>query len=556
MNRVVLLFCVLLPFWSCANIQAPSGGPEDKTPPEVASFSPQNNTTNFAGKELRIRFTKYMNKAKVIENLSIAPIIPLKFDWSSKELRIRFDTELDTNLTYLINLGTDYTDLYGNKPESAFNLVFSAGSNIDSGTIAGKAPVHQPGYVALLYYLENKHPDTINPSHTLPDYRVQLGTSGDFTFSALKDGNYRLMLIKDEFRNNLYEPVDAYSSATDDIKVTGSRSVPIRIKPGIILDRRGPELREVYPEYGDFLVATFDEAIPIAYVKKENFKISDEQNREFPVASVISYPDEPNKILLSLANTLDTATTYTLAANHIVIRDSLGNQSPDSLLQRKFRPPTNADPTILRIFSFDLADSAGNLPLKPIFRFIFNRGINIDSAKINVKLTNEADGTHIKTQNTLKIANILEITPEDTLRERTGYNLAVTLGLIGEKNNLKLDTALTRYFSTGGRQPTGSASGTVEFPDTFCSGEIYLIFTAKDNTQYTTKVNANTWQIRAIPEGEYTVEAFCDLNSDGKYSYGFPFPFEFSEPFVIFENTLNIKARWSIEDIVFKINGN
>lgn len=532
------------------------GGPEDKTPPEIVSFSPQNNTTNFAGRDIRIRFTKYMNKAKVIENVSIAPIIPLKFDWSGKELRIRFDAELDTSLTYLINLGPDYSDLYGNKPESAFNLVFSTGSKIDSGTISGSSPVRQPGYVALLYYLDNKEADTINPSHTLPDYRVQLGTSGDFTFAALKDGKYRLMLIKDEFRNNLYDPVDAYSSATNDIEVENSRSLPVRIKPGIVYDRRGPELREVYPEYSDLLVATFDEAIPMAFVKNYNFRVSDEQNREFPVASAISYPDEPNKILLSLLNPLDTGITYTLSANHMVIRDSLGNSSPDTLLQRRFRPPHNTDPTNLRIFSFDLADSAGNLSLTPIFRLVFNRGIDIESSKINVKLTNEAEGTLIKAKNISKSANILEIVPEDTLRERTGYNIAITLELMGEKRGLKLDTALTRYFSTGGRMPVGSASGTIDAPDNFCSGDIYLLFTAKDNSQYSTKVNGNNWQIRAIPEGEYTVEAFCDLNGDGIYSYGFPFPFEFSEPFVIFDNTLNIKARWSVEDIVFKINEN
>ncbi|MCO5249940.1 MAG: Ig-like domain-containing protein [Candidatus Kapabacteria bacterium] len=554
MKKFLILFTLLTLFWSCANIQAPSGGPQDTTPPEIVTYSPENNSINFEDREIRIKFNKYMNKAKVIENLSISPIVDLKHSWSGKELRINIDGDLDTNLTYLINLGTEYSDLHGNKPDAAFNLVFSAGSKIDSGMIHGKSPNDANGYVAFLYNLNNKSSDTINPAHTFPDYRVQLGTSGEFTFAALKDGIYRLMLIKDEFKNNLYDPVDAYSSALNDIEVRNSVSKLVAIKPGSIIDVQGPELREVYPEFSDFIVLTFDEQPAPKALDKQYFSISDTMGNPFEMASVFNYPDEPNKVLVSMEQSLDTGKTYIVKADISVMSDTLGNKSIDSLVTKRFRTPFGNDPAGLTVFSFDLADSAGNVPTMPVFRMVFNRGINIDLSQVDSKITNTTDSSTMEMKYSWKSANVLELTTTDTLQMRANYDFNLSLKLIGSKSTHSLDTNVNRNFTSGGRKALGSASGTIYLTDNFCESDVYLIFMSSSNVKYLTKVADAKWSIKDLPEGEYTIEAFCDIDGNGAYSFGYPYPYVFSEPFVIFENRVTIKARWNIEDINLKVH--
>jgi hypothetical protein len=554
MKKLVFFFTIISLFWSCANIQAPSGGPQDKTPPEIVTYSPENNSINFEEREIRIRFNKYMNKAKVIENLSISPIVALKHDWSGKDLRIRIDGDLDTNVTYLLNLGTEYSDLNGNKPDAAFNLVFSAGSKIDSGMIHGKSPIATTGYVALLYNLNNKNADTINPAHTLPDYRVQLGTTGEFTFAALKDGLYRLMLIKDEFRNNLYDPVDAYSSAINDIEVLNSVSKLVAIKPGAIIDVRGPELREVYPEFSDFIVLTFDEQPSPKALDKNYFSVSDSIGNQFEIASVFNYPDEPNKVLVSMEQSLDTGKIYIVKADSNIMSDTLGNKSLDSLVTKRFSTPFGNDPAALKIFSFDLTDSAGSVPSMPLFKMVFNRGINIDLSQVISKITNTTDSSTMDMKYSWKTSNILEFSPKDTLKERVAYDFNIALKLKGSKTTHSLDTNVNRYFTTGGRRAIGSASGTIDMSANFCESDVFLIFMSKSNEKYLTKVSNGKWSIKELPEGEYTVEAFCDIDGNGAYSFGYPYPFAFSEPFVIFENRISIKARWNIEDINLKVH--
>lgn len=86
------------------------GGPPDVTPPEISNTFPKQGTINFQGRKVELHFTKYMNKNSVLENLYIQPLTNAEFDWSGKKLSIEFKENLKPNTTYLINLGTDYTD--------------------------------------------------------------------------------------------------------------------------------------------------------------------------------------------------------------------------------------------------------------------------------------------------------------------------------------------------------------------------------------------------------------------------------------------------------------
>ena len=91
---------------SCANIAAPNGGPPDTTPPTVLETSPKQKALNFSDDHVTIEWSKYMDRAKVIENLSIMPTVKYSYDWSGKDLQIDFEEPLRENTSYSILFGT------------------------------------------------------------------------------------------------------------------------------------------------------------------------------------------------------------------------------------------------------------------------------------------------------------------------------------------------------------------------------------------------------------------------------------------------------------------
>ena len=64
MNKIILstlLFFVLIVIAvSCAKVVSPTGGPKDELPPEIISSTPQNYSTNFKDKDIKITFNEYI----------------------------------------------------------------------------------------------------------------------------------------------------------------------------------------------------------------------------------------------------------------------------------------------------------------------------------------------------------------------------------------------------------------------------------------------------------------------------------------------------------------
>jgi hypothetical protein len=55
------------------------------------------------------------------------------------------------------------------------------------------------------------------------------------------------------------------------------------------------------------------------------------------------------------------------------------------------------------------------------------------------------------------------------------------------------------------------------------------------------------FEFNALPEGRYTLSVFEDRNGDGAYTYGTAFPFQPSERFFIYPDTLRVRANWDLE---------
>ncbi|APG60612.1 Ig-like domain-containing protein [Christiangramia salexigens] len=212
----IIVLLLSLSLVQCAKKGMPEGGPIDEEPPKFIRANPENYTTNFKEKEIRIFFDEYIKLDKPQQQIIISPpmdpkpnIMPL--GGARKDVKIEIFDTLSENTTYTINFGKSIVDNNEGNPFDYFKYVFSTGAYIDSLSLSGsvadaslKAP--KTPISVFLYELDSSFTDSVVFKKT-PRY-VTYSKDSTFTFSLenLKEGTYRMVGIQDNNNNYLYNP--------------------------------------------------------------------------------------------------------------------------------------------------------------------------------------------------------------------------------------------------------------------------------------------------------------------------------------------------------------
>lgn len=553
-------YIILIFLWGCANIQSPSGGPPDTTPPAVASYEPANYTMNYSDNSVEIVFDAWMDKSKVNENIFIYPTTKYIVNWGWKSMKIEFEETLKPNTTYAVVLGTEYADVYGNKPSESFTLIFATGDKLDSGVISGKVIDKNPsGAYVFAYYIEGINPDTLNPATTKPQYRVQLGTSGNFMFRALKDGKYRIFAIRDILKNELYdEGSDEFGAALSDINVVNAKSQPVQLLLGPAVNKSRPALIDVESVNEHLLIATFSKNIDTLSVSKNSFAVQDTlQTRQNPVIASYISTRAANKVEILTADALDTNTRWKLTAlkdSAVVVKDSNGHPVNDSLNFRYFRIAKRTEYPKPSLSKPPFKDSTVGVPLYTSLDFIFSSAVNKKDFGKRIKFNNLTANSPMEYLIKWKADNIFTVVPASNLTGNSDYEILFKTDSLDNLNGgYLLDTNYRFRFQTFDIRKYGSLEG--YFVDTLpCGNNLQLIARTKDDKkQYTTSIqDSGKWVLNDLAPEPVSFFIFCDEDGNGKYSYGSPFPYKFSEHFVILPKEIEVKSRWKIDKIILK----
>ncbi len=212
---IPILMLFLLSFVQCAKKGTPSGGAKDTIPPVLLRAVPENFTTNFSEKEIRIYFDEYIKLKDLQKNLIISP--PLKYQpiisplSTSKYIKITLSDTLLENTTYSINFGKSIVD---NNEENAFDYykyVFSTGSYIDSLTVSGKVEDVLLGkaetpITVLLYEANEAFKDSLIFSEKPMYITTTRDSTNTFELTNVKEGNYILLALKDSNNDYIFQP--------------------------------------------------------------------------------------------------------------------------------------------------------------------------------------------------------------------------------------------------------------------------------------------------------------------------------------------------------------
>jgi len=551
---------------SCALQLPPSGGPTDKIPPEILKSEPKTGTLNFNSQKVVFEFNKYMNKSQVIDNLYISPNIKYDFSWSGRFLEIEFLDKLDTNTTYSVNLGTDYTDLKGNKPANAYSLVFSTGNKLDSGIIRGMLIDKKMDLISIFAYrIDKMKPDTLDIRHTKPDYRVMVGTSGKFELQALKDGIYRVMAIRDMNKDGIYdEGTDGFGATESDFTVSKLSTPPsITMKIGTSVDLTQPMLYNVETLTKSVIRANFSKPMALTSISKNSFKLTDSLKKvNIDILSAYSLSSNMNKVEIITKTPLDTNLKWRLTAvtdSLFVPKDTIGNRLQDTAASAIFYSTADDDTLKIKLPAINIKDSTKNVNTFFNCDINFNTGVSIDDLEKSVDLIGFPNKDKIKF-NIIQLAeNSFKIKPEQKLNPDNWYQLSVSYKDFKALNRSKLnDTTFIFRFQTFDDRNLGAASGTLT-DSSKCSGKyiINLVSKTSGNTYSTRAISTDSnyvWEINYLPQDNYSAEIFCDSDNNGKFTYGNAFPYKYCEKFKLYPTDINIKPRWKVENLKLNFN--
>ena len=268
---------------ACATQVAPTGGPEDKLPPRVAGVSPAPKTANHPNElYVKLEFDEWINASIPRGAITISPPIEkkLRYEVHGKTLEVYSRAELDTGTTYTVTFAGGIKDLRGNALAKPFQIVFSTGATIDSLTLNGRVMVsdslvRKKSYPSVGLYLMGpereskryleKYRDTVTkvldslPMLTKeePLYLTAADSIGNFTFTGLKAGRYRVVAFVDGNGNHKIEPSSELAGVwISDLALSETTQDTLWI-PLADMDTSHVELESVSQPFANVLEAKF-----------------------------------------------------------------------------------------------------------------------------------------------------------------------------------------------------------------------------------------------------------------------------------------------------------
>lgn len=559
-----LLFFLLLLNLSCAGQRAPEGGPVDTDPPVILHTVPSPNTTHFSGDRIVLEFDEYVDRRSVEQSIFISPPVgSLEYDWSGREVEIRFAGRLRENTTYVVTVGTDVADLRNrNKMAQAFSLAFSTGGEIDFGAIEGMVYPLKPndpvqGVLIFAYRIDSLDPDTLDPRHTQPQYVTQTGLKGEFALRHLALGSYRVMAVRDAFRNLLYDP------EVDDF---GVPSAPLHLSPGDTLltdvqmqlakeDTTAPRLLKATSLHSTHLLLEFSEPIHHGTMPLDGIEIIDTVSlRHITVRSIIQAIAKPTNFLIVTDPVApDSLYRITVAEG----RDGSGNRISPLARSMTFTGSSAVDSIGLRLASVSIADSARSVVLHPEIQILLSTGVNRESAAVMVALESGRGERVPVTEEWFNDGGMV-LQPLRLLVPKSWYTLRIDAGMLRDHfGNPSRDSLRILAFETIDPDLLTGIDGRIA--DDFSADTLGMIHLF---AEHVTKKELKPYHLilpgpgrfgfQNILDGQYILHGYRDRNRNKRYDAGLPFPFERSERFVRYPDTLKVRARWPLEGVVIE----
>ena len=549
--KILLLIIIITFFYKCANQLPPPGGDVDKIPPEVLEVYPANGTLNFSDDYFEITFSEYVDKLSFGQAFFISPSIEeFEYEWSGRGVTISFEDTLKENRTYTVTIGTDVEDLNNrNKMFEAISFSFSTGDNLDNGEISGKIYDREPGGVMLFAYLEAD--SFANPLFEGPDYISQVGERGDYKLQGLATGKYRVFAVKDAYKDMLYSiGDDLYGVPSQEVSLTRSDSSFKNLNFLLTLeDTIPPDLVNVTMTDVNHLLIEFSEFIDSSKIETGNFFVFDStNNRRVDALFLFKGKAGDQQMFISLSDTLsEDGANFMIAEN---IFDNYGNIT--EIQSMEFAVNNSPDTSAANLTDVETEYEGSKLDFKePHLILNFDDGFYQSDLEKLIIMKDKKGDYPVEIEKIDDASIFVKIIKE--LKPDRDYKMEIDLNKIIDASGNKIDSIHTINFSTISGKEFSGASGIVTLDSEQSNYKVVLIeVEGKNRKYYTGTDNGNKFKFDKILPGNYLIWSYDDADSSGDYSFGSVYKFEYSEKLIFYPDTLTLRARWPVGDILIE----
>ena len=527
----------------CANPLPPSGGPRDVEGPRIIKTIPSDKTIEFKETIIMLEFNEYVDRNKVLQSLYFTPTVKYETSWSGKELEIRFTEQLRFNTTYSLTIGTDYSDYAGNRPTEAKSIIFSTGNYLDTGTISGSMAGQSLGVSVFLFPLNDSLP-VIDPTKSTPLYKTQIGSNGQFMFSALSDKTYRIYAIQDMFKDGLYDiGTDAFSMTSRDVNVK-TNTAPIIMKLAKPVDTISPIAMQAFLKEKGIIEIRCSEIIREHTINASRFTIKAKDGSEIQALAAYQLPGRPTSIIIEHEPaTIPQYISLNVAANHLM--DSSQNTCIDSIATKEILISEDRK-NIPSIYNMSVNDSS-LIDIQPSIDILSTHAILPEQLQSLCTFKSQQGNIPFTIQ---KITdNHISIHCEQDLQPDSWYTFTLnTTGLTDRRGIPYKDSVLSLHLKTVDNRVYGAMKG--DIIDVKNGGPYILhLIHEKGAMIKRTVPKTGPFALQDIPSGIYSIECFEDNNNDGVYNHGSIVPFRFSERITLIKETITVRPRWTIDGI-------
>jgi len=538
------LITILLIISGCAKIEAPGGGPEDKSLPDIIRVKPPAGSTDVPlDSDIEIVFSKNMNEAVTEKALFISPLYfnyP-EYKWSGKKLRVKLPGNLKVNTTYVLTVGASAVDKRGNKLGQSVSFPFSTGHTIYTGSVYGRVMVESSRNMNIwAYKLESAEPDTF--WKTLPDYITQPDSLGEFKFEYLSYGTYLVVAVEDNNNDQFWAPPSEKLALPDTLIILNEDR--LEYGPLVIMtvdrDTLQPEISGVVSPDNRTVRVDFSRRMDtLSALSGDNYRIYavGDSTMFITIDNIYPVSEQMQAVFLDcfglIADEKFKIEAFGLKSFYNVVSDTMS---------RVFNSG-GIDTTAPELISLDPSPSSRPLPVGFEITVWFSEAMDSSGLTQNITLTDTTE-IQVSFHAFWKYPNKLIIKPEFVDDE--AYILSFDERNILDKSFNPLgDTLKTYRYYTSSADTFGQVTGRVISAP---GPEIIVIARPTRGEDMTVRCGSEgLFEFNRLFPGTYRLRAYYDVNSNGLFDGGNIRPFKFAEPIALYGDTVQVRSRWETD---------
>lgn len=533
---------------SCAAIQPPSGGPVDTTPPVFLGAEPPGETVHFSGGPIRLRFSEYMDETSIERGIRITPRLGTEPQtrFRGGEIVLTLPPDLQPNQTYVITLGRELKDEHGVGLAEPVQLAYSTGGQIDQGSIAGQ--IRGEGRYSVHLWRLDPGVEMDSIFALAPLYVTEVTDQGNYRFQYLRPGHYQVLALETQAAGLALQPARmAYGVHwRNQLRIDSTET---REGINMLVWKEPQPLRLLRGEWGSSRWGWLIFNTPLEPgTSFPALTVRDAVGGEQSLGTFID-PRDRTRLLVVAPDSLEG----TRLGIHLGPVSLNGKTLLDSA-RLEVRVQDEADTSYLALEqptgSLSITPERGNLPR---LRLVFSKPLQAGQFEPHLTLLDaDSDTVALGLENDNPL--VIELENRAGWRSRQTYRLVLPReSFVALDGTSFQDSVVSVALQTTNRLGYGGLLGSLVGVS---RSSLMSRLTALENPtlSYGYFVNSKlNFKFTEIPEGHYSLMIFEDRDSNGEYSYGKAFPFQPSEWFTDYPDTIEVRANWDIELAPFSI---